>query len=198
MLIRSIDEDGLRTYNSSRPSTAGSVLFGGTYQSGNWGASIDLDAAGGIMKDYAKVASSLSDPHLTKVISHNVGLRPAREGGPRVEREYVDLPTASALLGPQRARTKEVTPRVVHAYGFVWTCPAFVSQMFLTNAMYVFQRRRVSEQLGGRPKCRTPSTRNMVNSISRRCVFQTNTVYAVHSRPPYVPFANASHGVHME
>lgn len=54
----------------------------------------------------------------TKIVSHNVGLRPAREGGPRMELETVAFPlTRDFLHGNARGMEARKIP-VVHAYGF--------------------------------------------------------------------------------
>jgi D-amino-acid oxidase len=113
--------NGEITYIIPRPSPTGNVLLGGTYQAGNWDLSIDLGVAERIMERCAKIEPCLTDAASSaRVVSHNVGLRPARIGGPRVERELVSTPTRSKLLGPQQLPTEDgSTPmRVVHAYGF--------------------------------------------------------------------------------
>ncbi len=61
---------------------------------------------------------ALNEP-TTSVHAHNVGLRPAREGGPRVEAQFVDAPNKGDLdpkLSDASADAKKSL--VVHAYGF--------------------------------------------------------------------------------
>jgi hypothetical protein len=60
----------------------------------------------------------LNEP-TTRIHAHNVGLRPAREGGPRVGTQFIEVPSKDALipkLSDASADTK--TRLVVHAYGF--------------------------------------------------------------------------------
>jgi D-amino-acid oxidase len=116
-----LDPNGEITYIIPRPSPVGSVLLGGTYQAGNWDMSIDLSTAARILERCAKLEPTLADAASSaRVISHQVGLRPARIGGPRVERELVPIPTRSKLLGPQQIPAEDDgnRMRVVHAYGF--------------------------------------------------------------------------------
>lgn len=110
---------GAITYIIPRPSPSGSVLLGGTYQVGNWDTSIDLHTAASILEQCGKLEPSLLDAASSaRVVSHNVGLRPAREGGPRVEQQVVDLPIKNALRGPQQSGDEMGVMRLVHAYGF--------------------------------------------------------------------------------
>ena len=62
----------------------------------------------------------LADPPL-RIHAHNVGLRPGREGGPRVEVQFVVAPSKGTVvpkLSEASAGTKTKTTVVVHAYGF--------------------------------------------------------------------------------
>ncbi|KAA1468099.1 nucleotide-binding domain-containing protein [Dentipellis sp. KUC8613] len=108
------------TYLIPRPSPPGMVLIGGTFQPNNWDTSVDKATADGIFQRAKALVPALGDPE-TRIISHNVGLRPAREGGPRVETEYIELPLSGELV-PQisdadtGAGTKKTL--IVHAYGF--------------------------------------------------------------------------------
>lgn len=65
---------------------------------------------------------SLLDPNSeTRIVSHNVGFRPGRKDGPRVETELVRLPVTSAFtLQSSNALSESSgeTWKVVHAYGF--------------------------------------------------------------------------------
>jgi len=107
------------TYIIPRP--GGTVILGGTSQPYNWDTSHSEETAQEIFSRCATLAPSLLDKEKTLVLSHNVGLRPTREGGPRVEAEWIQVPLkgdlvprgqVSVLQGP----TRKVL--VVHAYGF--------------------------------------------------------------------------------
>jgi hypothetical protein len=101
-----------------RASTPGMVLIGGTYQSNNWDTSLSIPTAHGMLARAKELAPALSEP-TTRIHSHNVGLRPAREGGPRVEVEIVDGPSKDALIpNLSDASTDRKTSLVIHAYGF--------------------------------------------------------------------------------
>ncbi|KAI0785359.1 FAD dependent oxidoreductase [Irpex lacteus] len=108
---------GHATYMIPRPSPEGHVLIGGTYQEGNWELAVDYDTAKGIWERAAKIAPALNDEE-TKIISHNVGLRPARRGGPRIEAEVFKLPLQTELLTKPHGPQTEREVLVVHAYGF--------------------------------------------------------------------------------
>ena len=109
---------GEATYIIPRPSPPGEVLLGGTYQPDNWDTSLDVETAKGIFERCATLAPQLKDKE-TRILRHNVGLRPARKGGPRVEAAWTDVPLKSELL-PLPASGENVHGRVllVHAYGF--------------------------------------------------------------------------------
>ncbi|PCH34190.1 FAD dependent oxidoreductase [Wolfiporia cocos MD-104 SS10] len=108
--------NGEATHMIPRPSPAGNVLLGGTFQPGNWDTSMDAATARGILARCAALAPVLASKE-TQVLGHNVGLRPARKGGPRVEVEWVDTPLQSELLPvPESSAAGRVM--VVHAYGF--------------------------------------------------------------------------------
>ena len=94
------------------------VLLGGTFQINNWDTSIDFPTARGILARAQALVPELADPPL-RIHAHNVGLRPGREGGPRVEVQFVVAPskdTVAPKLSEASADTK--TTLVVHAYGF--------------------------------------------------------------------------------
>ncbi|KAH9913357.1 uncharacterized protein B0H18DRAFT_1049147 [Fomitopsis serialis] len=109
---------GQATYIIPRPSPPGEVLLGGTFQPDNWDTSLDVPTAKGIFERCAALAPQLKDAE-TRVLRHNVGLRPARKGGPRVEAAWTDVPLKSELL-PLRESDVGAEGRVllVHAYGF--------------------------------------------------------------------------------
>ncbi|KZT72867.1 FAD dependent oxidoreductase [Daedalea quercina L-15889] len=107
---------GEATYIIPRPSPPGEVLLGGTFQPDNWDTSLDVDTARGILERCGMLAPQLKDKE-TRVLRHNVGLRPARKGGPRVEAAWTDVPLKSELLHESGTN---VHGRVLlaHAYGF--------------------------------------------------------------------------------
>ena len=102
-----------------RPGPEGTVLLGGTVQAYNWDTSYDETTARDIFARCAALEPRLLDKEKVRVLSHNVGLRPAREGGPRVEVEWMKLPLEGALVPrPDSVILEERKVMVVHAYGF--------------------------------------------------------------------------------
>lgn len=88
------------TYCIPRPGT-GCTILGGTKQSGNWSKEVDPETTKGILERNSCLAPELltgSDGGF-EVISVQCGLRPGREGGPRMETQRVG------------------DRKVVHAYG---------------------------------------------------------------------------------
>ncbi|KAH7930916.1 nucleotide-binding domain-containing protein [Leucogyrophana mollusca] len=113
---------GEATYIIPRPGNTHSdtALLGGTFQVGNWDTSLDMKTAQGIFERCSTIAPCLKDKD-TKILKHSVGLRPARQGGPRVEVERLDLPLRSSHdLVPWNATGGDKSGKmtVVHAYGF--------------------------------------------------------------------------------
>jgi D-amino-acid oxidase len=94
------------------------VLLGGTLEANNWDTSISIPTANRILAGTKKVTPALNDP-TTRILAHNVGLRPAREGGPRVEAQFIQVPSTDDLI-PRPSDASADTKRylVVHAYGF--------------------------------------------------------------------------------
>ncbi|CDO73023.1 hypothetical protein BN946_scf185007.g77 [Trametes cinnabarina] len=110
-------DDGNATYIIPRPSPNGfTTILGGKYQKDNWDTSFSAEDAEGIIERCAALAPAIKDPE-TRILRHNVGLRPARRGGPRVEAEKLDLPVKSKWL-TEELHGKQGTVLVVHAYGF--------------------------------------------------------------------------------
>lgn len=114
---------GAHAYIIPRPgrSLADTVLLGGTYEVGNWDTSLDMNIARAIFDLCSELAPSLRNSDQTKILAHNVGLRPAREGGPRVEAEIVQFPLRGendVLIPWNTTSLEEGKMRVVHAYGF--------------------------------------------------------------------------------
>ena len=94
------------------------VLLGGTFEPNNWDTSISIPTANNILAHTKEAVPALNEA-TTRIHAHNVGLRPAREGGPRVETQFIDVPSKDVLtpkLSDASADTK--TRLVVHAYGF--------------------------------------------------------------------------------
>lgn len=100
-----------------RPSPEGHVLIGGTFQEHSWDLSVDWDVASAIWSRCSELAPSLQNEK-TRVISHNVGLRPARQGGPRIEAEWFKLPLQSEYLTNRKDESEQRNVLVIHAYGF--------------------------------------------------------------------------------
>lgn len=96
------------------------MLLGGTFQSGDWNTSLDMGTAQRIFERCGELAPSLKDNEATKILRHQVGLRPAREGGARVEAEVVRFPLGSThnLVPWDSADVEAGSMQVVHAYGF--------------------------------------------------------------------------------
>ncbi|KAI0778791.1 nucleotide-binding domain-containing protein [Trametes elegans] len=112
-------DGGNATYIIPRPAPGGAftTILGGKYQADNWDTSFSAADARGILDRCAALAPALKDAAATRIVRHNVGLRPARRGGPRVQAERLGLPLRSEWLSdePQGAQG---TVLVVHAYGF--------------------------------------------------------------------------------
>jgi D-amino-acid oxidase len=73
-----------------------------------------------IFESCAQLAPSLKDSNETKILRHQVGLRPAREDGARLEAEVVEFPLVRTHnLAPWSLEASESgSMHVVHAYGF--------------------------------------------------------------------------------
>ncbi|KAG2155505.1 hypothetical protein DEU56DRAFT_906697 [Suillus clintonianus] len=95
------------------------ALLNGTYQKGNWDTSLDMSVAKGIFERCSALEPCLKEK--TKILRHTVGLRPDREGGPRVEVERISLPLRrSDGLVPyvtEHAEEEQQEIPVIHAYG---------------------------------------------------------------------------------
>lgn len=99
-----------------RPKPDGHVLIGGTFQEGNWDLSVNFDTARNIWQRSLKLAPALKNED-TKILAHNVGLRPARHGGPRIEAEWFKFPLKHDLW-PIQENVENYDFLVIHAYGF--------------------------------------------------------------------------------
>lgn len=109
-------------YIIPRPSPDGLVICGGTFLVNDWSTVPDLEVAERILRNAYKLCPDLSEGkgwEAIEVVKHNVGLRPCREGGARIELEKRALGTGKLLPGPLSARAKKRGRQVavVHAYG---------------------------------------------------------------------------------
>ena len=86
------DSSDEATYIMHRAAGGGCIL-GGCLQKGNWESQPDPNLAIRIMKRCVELCPALTDgkgiEHLS-IVRHGVGLRPMREGGPRVEKEKIN------------------------------------------------------------------------------------------------------------
>ena len=82
-------------YGSEPSSPSLSFLCSSVYS-----LSVDYDLATDILQKCYALDPSLSDGGVEKIkiISHNVGLRPSRKNGPRLEMEIVKLPLENSLV----------------------------------------------------------------------------------------------------
>jgi hypothetical protein len=106
-----------------RPGPSGHLVLGGTYIKDDYSTLPDLDTAKRILQDCYKLEPLLAGKNGMgwediEVVAHNVGLRPAREGGARVELETRRVGGSKGVgVGGKSVRGgREVA--VVHAYGF--------------------------------------------------------------------------------
>ncbi|KAK3378624.1 D-amino acid oxidase-like protein [Lasiosphaeria ovina] len=94
MYVASGTDDGADQlcYTMTRAAGGGTIL-GGTYQKGNWDPNPDPNTAVAIMKRAVEAQPQLTGGRGIEgldIIRHGVGLRPAREGGVRIEKELID------------------------------------------------------------------------------------------------------------
>lgn len=114
---------GFQTYIIPRPGPEGHVTLGGTFLKGDYSTLPDLATSERILKETYELCPELGQGkgwENIKVVSHNVGLRPAREGGMRLELEERVLGDYGSKKGliPEGGRDgmgRKVG--VVHAYG---------------------------------------------------------------------------------
>jgi len=101
------------------PRPDGSVILGGTFQHDSWELSVNHRTARRIFERCTALVPDLLPSRGTTILSHNVGLRPARRGGPRVEVEIIQLPLANDLVPCNGIETRpKRSLKVIHAYGF--------------------------------------------------------------------------------
>ena len=114
---------GFQAYIIPRPGPEGYVVLGGTSQKREWDTNVNVETAERILRESYDLCPDLGDGkgwENIHVISHNVGLRPAREGGMRLELEERTLGQGVEKgLMPWRGKTIQHGSKVgvVHAYG---------------------------------------------------------------------------------
>ncbi|KAJ5895308.1 hypothetical protein N7495_006999 [Penicillium taxi] len=83
------DADATHIFPRGKDGRTG-VILGGCREKHNWNGEVDLEFAEEIKKKCCELAPQLGKPEDLKVFKHGVGLRPGREGGARIEPEYID------------------------------------------------------------------------------------------------------------
>lgn len=84
---RRVDND--TTYVFQRP-LGGGVVLGGCREDNNWDGHPDPTFAEDIIRRCCELVPELGRPEDLAILSHGVGLRPNRKGGPRMELEIRD------------------------------------------------------------------------------------------------------------
>ena len=79
---------------------------------------MNVETAHGIMARCSKLVPEVSPTNGATILSHNVGLRPARRGGPRVEIEYIRINSEDILTPRPPLPGQSCGLNVIHAYGF--------------------------------------------------------------------------------
>ncbi|KAF8319583.1 uncharacterized protein EI90DRAFT_3150232 [Cantharellus anzutake] len=114
------------------PRPGGQVILGGTYGKDDWNVSSSQSDTERIVKDclaldpflaHTHSSNSISppDPASIPIVKVNVGLRPARKGGARLELETIQVPLQPQPFKPRGnnlnefAASREVN--IIHAYG---------------------------------------------------------------------------------
>ena len=112
------------TYIIPRPGPDGHLILGGTTLADNYSTLPDPKTAERILRSAYDICPELSNGQgweNIEVVSHNVGLRPARHGGVRVELERRTLGKGlegrEGLLSPAARAALGKDVAVVHAYG---------------------------------------------------------------------------------
>lgn len=106
-------------YIIPRPGPDGFVVLGGTYYKDDYSPLPDLQVSERILRDCYKLEPKLAGASGKswkdiEVVSHNVGHRPAREGGARLELQDRRHLRPSPLL----TKSGQQDGAVIHAYGF--------------------------------------------------------------------------------
>lgn len=112
---------GIQTYIIPRPGSDGHVILGGTYIEDDYSTLPDPKVAEMICSEAYRLCPALGNGKGVegfKIVSHNVGLRPVRTGGMRLELEKRRLGKGVIHeLLPHEGKTMERDVAVVHAYG---------------------------------------------------------------------------------
>lgn len=110
---------GEATYIIPRPGSGGCVVVGGTNLRGESDLLPRKETAERILEKAFKICPGLAEGGKSwrdiRIVSHNVGLRPCREGGLRLELEHVDLSGERDLLAEDAKESTQGT--VLHCYG---------------------------------------------------------------------------------
>ncbi|KAI9279047.1 FAD dependent oxidoreductase [Umbelopsis sp. AD052] len=83
------------------PRSNGHVILGGTRQAHDFNSEVDMETAKEIMEKTVRLLPELAHGKGVKgldIVRHNVGLRPSREGGPRIENEMTTTTSGKPLL----------------------------------------------------------------------------------------------------
>ncbi|WVQ75285.1 hypothetical protein IAR50_004899 [Cryptococcus sp. DSM 104548] len=121
--------DWHRIYIIPRPGPDGHVILGGVFRAGDWSTGPDAAVAERILQDVWKVCPALDGKEGKgswrdiQIVSHNVGLRPCRRDGLRLELEHFSLgagvkqglETLKGENGKGAGSGRQVG--VLHAYG---------------------------------------------------------------------------------
>lgn len=116
------DADAI-AYIIPRPGPEGHVVCGGTFNKDNYSTLPSLPEAERILKACFALDPLLAGPGEGKtwrdieIVTHNVGLRPSREGGVRLELETRQVGGKATDLAPKSRATARRGVAVVHAYG---------------------------------------------------------------------------------
>ncbi|ODQ68062.1 D-amino acid oxidase [Nadsonia fulvescens var. elongata DSM 6958] len=74
------------------PRVEGGTIIGGTFWANDWSSNVDYDLSERMMKRALAICPDLiegNNPSEMDIVRHNVGLRPGRIGGPRLEAENI-------------------------------------------------------------------------------------------------------------
>ncbi|WVR08322.1 hypothetical protein IAU60_005375 [Kwoniella sp. DSM 27419] len=114
---------GQKTYIIPRPGPAHHVILGGCYLPNDWSTDPDPQVAEQILKDCHALCPQLDSKggkgtwKDIEIVSHNVGLRPVRESGLRLELEERTIGESNDLLPINAKAGGSRRVAVVHAYG---------------------------------------------------------------------------------
>ncbi|WWC93116.1 uncharacterized protein L201_008083 [Kwoniella dendrophila CBS 6074] len=133
------NHNGLSTYIIPRPGNENHCILGGLFLLNNWSTDINFNIQNEILKNCYKLCPLLDNKKGKgcikdiNIISHNIGLRPARKNGLRCELNEYNLSSSSSssnskedeniLLLPEKGKLDTKDGRnsrkvhVIHAYG---------------------------------------------------------------------------------